>query len=179
MNPQHRFSPSAAAARSRQRGVYALEWAIIFPVFFMLLYAIISFGLAFLVRESMQWAAEDGARAALQYQPNREERKQHALQVVKNNLGWLPSGLKDSLNQGSNLRFMICSLNSSNQCTEDMSTNALPCDVDTGHSCMVQVDIKLPYAQHSFTPSLSLGVIEAAMPDLQAQAQILVDQKGF
>ena len=54
MNPQHRFSPSAAAAHSRQRGVYALEWAIIFPVFFMLLYAIISFGLAFLVRESMQ-----------------------------------------------------------------------------------------------------------------------------
>ena len=127
----------------------------------------------------MQWAAEDGVRAALQYQPNREDRKQRALSAVKANLDWLPSGLKTSLNQDSNLRFMICSLNDSNQCTEDMNTNALPCDVDTGNSCMVQVNIKLPYAQHSFTPSLSLGLIEAAMPDLQAQAQILVDQKGF
>lgn len=179
MSPQHRFSPPTATAHGRQRGVYALEWAIIFPVFFMLLYAIISFGLAFLVRESMQWAAEDGARAALQYQPNREERKQHALQVVKSNLGWLPSGLHTSLDQNSNLRFMICPLNDSSHCTEDMNAASLPCDVDAGHSCMIQVHIKLPYAQHSFTPSLSLGVIEAAMPDLQAHAQILVDQKGF
>ena len=172
--PRHTTSDT----RRRQRGVYALEWAIIFPVFFMLLYGIISFGLTFLVRESMQWAIEDGARAALQHQSTREARKQRALEVVKGNLSWLPSSLQATLNQGNNLRFMICSLNSSN-CTEDMSPSSLQCDIDTGHPCMVHVHIKLPYAQHSLTPSLSLGLIEATMPNLQAQAQILVDQKGF
>lgn len=61
--PRHTTSDT----RRRQRGVYALEWAIIFPVFFMLLYGIISYGLTMLVRESMQHAAEEGARAALRY----------------------------------------------------------------------------------------------------------------
>ena len=67
--------PRTTSTAHRQRGVYALEWAVIFVVFFMLLYAIISFGLAFLVRQSMQWAVEDGARAALQLQRSRQLRK--------------------------------------------------------------------------------------------------------
>ena len=64
---QPRAHRSHRSASLRQRGVYALEWAIIFPVFFALLYACISYGLAFLVRESMQAAAEDAARATLRY----------------------------------------------------------------------------------------------------------------
>ena len=70
--------PASLAVRGRQRGVYALEWAIIFPVFFMLLYATLNFGLTFLVRESMQWSAEDGARAFLRYQPARSARMTEA-----------------------------------------------------------------------------------------------------
>lgn len=69
-----RTSGRTAAAPRRQRGVYALEWALVFIVFFMLLYAILGFGLGFLVRESMQWAVEDGARAALQFQTSRAAR---------------------------------------------------------------------------------------------------------
>ena len=46
---QPRAHRSHRSASLRQRGVYALEWAIIFPVFFALLYACISYGLAFLV----------------------------------------------------------------------------------------------------------------------------------
>ena len=45
---QPRAHRSHRSASLRQRGVYALEWAIIFPVFFALLYACISYGLAFL-----------------------------------------------------------------------------------------------------------------------------------
>ncbi len=158
--------------RRRQRGVYALEWAIVFIVFFMLLYAIISFGLGFLVRESMQWAVEDGARAALQYQPSREDRQARALAVVKNNLDWLPAELKATIN--SNFSFMVCELNNSANCPAN-----LVCDLDKNAPCMVQIRLTLPYAEHAFTPSLTLGLMEIAMPDLQAQAQIQVDQKGF
>src|SRR5256885_204676 len=82
------------SASLRQRGVYALEWAIIFPVFFALLYACISYGLAFLVRESMQAAAEDAARATLRYQTSRSARLDAARSLVQQRLDWLPADLQ-------------------------------------------------------------------------------------
>lgn len=169
---------ASAGQRQRQRGVYALEWAIIFSAFFMLLYAIVSFGLGFLVRESMQWAVEDGARAALRYQENREIRKQEALQVIKNNLSWLPGPLTNTISQQGNFSFKICRLDTE-QCTEDMAAQAMECDANRRLPCMVQVSLSLPYAQHAFTPSLSMGLMELAVPNLQAQSQILVDQARF
>ena len=169
----------AAAARRRQRGVYALELALVFMVFFMMMYAIISFGLGFLVRESMQWAVEDGARAALQHQPKREARKQRAKEVVQNNLSWLPAELQASINQDDNFSFKICRMNDSTDCTDDMSAGAMKCDLDANLGCVLQMQLKLPYARHSFTPSITMGLMELAMPDLTATAQIFVDQKEF
>ena len=168
-----------SAPPSRQRGVYALEWALVFVFFFMLLYAILSFGLGFLVRESMQWATEDGARAALQFRVDRQERRERAREAVRNNLAWLPAPLVASINSNDNFSFMICRLNDSASCTTDMAPEAMACDVDRNNPCMLQVRLRLPYAQHALTPSLTLGLLEVAMPDLQAQAQIVVDQKGF
>ena len=172
-------SPASLAARGRQRGIYALEWAIIFPVFFLLLYATLSFGLTFLVRQSMQWAVEDGARAALQHQATREQRMQRALQVAQSNLSWLINEKRPGLVADTKFSFKVCRLGDSSICTTDMSPGTMPCDVDKGQPCMVQLHIDLPYAKYSFTPSLSLGLMEASMPNLQAQAHILVDQKGF
>ncbi|MNF14634.1 hypothetical protein D3C80_2169300 [compost metagenome] len=60
-----------------------------------------------------------------------------------------------------------------------MAAGAMLCDIDKNIPCMLQVRLKLPYAQHAFTPSLTLGLLEVAMPDLEAQAQIVIDQKGF
>lgn len=174
-----RPSKRTAAAPRRQRGVYALEWALVFIVFFMLLYAILSFGLGFLVRESMQWAAEDGARAALQHKDSREARKTHARAVIRSNLNWLPAELLATMDSSDNFSFKICRLNSNASCTADMTPEAMLCDIDKNNPCMLQVRLKLPYAQHAFTPSLTLGLLEIAMPDLEAKAQIVVDQKGF
>ncbi|MNY54626.1 hypothetical protein D3C86_1905210 [compost metagenome] len=74
---------------------------------------------------------------------------------------------------------MVCRLNDSASCTTSMAPEALECDIDRNAPCMLQVRLTLPYAQHSLTPSLTLGLMEFALPDLQAQAQLLVDQKGF
>ena len=176
--PRIHSRQASAGQRQRQRGVYALEWAIIFSAFFMLLYAIVSFGLGFLVRESMQGAGEDGARASLRYQENREIRKQEALQVIKNNLSWLPATLVNTISQQGNFSFKICRLDT-DQCTEDTSAQAIECDAERRLPCMVQVRLSLPYARHAFTPSLSMGLMEIALPDLQAESQILVDQARF
>ena len=176
--PIHSLRRIARSAQ-HQRGVYALEWAVIFVVFFMLLYAIISFGLAFLVRQSMQWAVEDGARAALQQQTSRQIRKEKAQSVIANNLAWLPGPLRTSIQQSDNFSFKVCKLGNVSSCTEDMSASALICDVPATTVCMIQVQLKLAYAKHSFTPSITMGLMELAMPNLQANAQIVVDQRGF
>jgi len=56
--------PGAAA----QRGVYAIEFAFVFLLFFALLYAILCWGILMTLRVGLQNAAEDGARAALRFQ---------------------------------------------------------------------------------------------------------------
>ena len=49
----------------RQRGATAVEFAIIFPLFFVICYAIICFGMIFVIQQSLTFAASEGARAAL------------------------------------------------------------------------------------------------------------------
>lgn len=60
-----RMRRSGAAA---QRGVYAIEFAFVFLLFFAVLYAILCWGILTTLRIGLQNAAEDGARAALRYQ---------------------------------------------------------------------------------------------------------------
>ena len=54
--------------RKRQRGASAVEFALVFPLFFMIFYAIVTFSLLFVAQQSLTLAAEEGARAALNYQ---------------------------------------------------------------------------------------------------------------
>lgn len=49
----------------RQRGAYALEFALVFPLLFILIYALLTFGLIMTAQQSLNYAAESGARAAL------------------------------------------------------------------------------------------------------------------
>lgn len=59
----------ADAARARaSRGVAAIEFVMVFPLFFTLLYGIVTFSLIFVAEQNLTLAAEEGARAALNYQ---------------------------------------------------------------------------------------------------------------
>ncbi len=53
-----------------QRGATAVEFALVFPLFFMILYAIITFSLILVAQQNLTMAAEEGARAALNWQSN-------------------------------------------------------------------------------------------------------------
>ncbi|RMX06318.1 pilus assembly protein [Corticibacter populi] len=159
-------------ARGRQRGVYALEWAIIFPVFFMLLYAIISYGLAFLVRESMQFAAEDGARAVLRYQSDRNARLDTARAVVISRLGWLPDALRPTTDT---ISVNICHVGNAASCAP-----SLTCGTTIAERCMVQLDFSIAYGSAPLVPGLSLLDMDILNPaTLSASASILVDRGGF
>ncbi|AIO42601.1 pilus assembly protein TadE [Burkholderia latens] len=60
---QARQSP----AWRRQRGAAAIEFAFVFPLFFLIFYAIVTFGMIFIIQQSLTFAATEGARAALNY----------------------------------------------------------------------------------------------------------------
>jgi Flp pilus assembly protein TadG len=49
------------------RGVAAVEFAIVFPLFFLIFYAIVSYGLIFVAQQLLTLAAENGAHAALAF----------------------------------------------------------------------------------------------------------------
>jgi hypothetical protein len=49
----------------RQKGVVAIEFVFIFPVFFIMCYAIIVYGLAFLLIQNFTYSSEEVLRAAL------------------------------------------------------------------------------------------------------------------
>ncbi|MGI4861533.1 MAG: TadE/TadG family type IV pilus assembly protein [Janthinobacterium lividum] len=66
-----RRAPARAArtqpARAAQRGTAAIEFALVFPTVFLLVYGLITYGLILLAQQSLQFAVAEGARAALRY----------------------------------------------------------------------------------------------------------------
>ena len=78
MNPLARhisMRPHESRGRHRsrrscwQRGTAAVEFVLVFPLFFAVLYGIVTFSLIFVAQQNLTLAAEEGARAALNYQP--------------------------------------------------------------------------------------------------------------
>nr|WP_246270643.1 TadE/TadG family type IV pilus assembly protein [Paraburkholderia solisilvae] len=57
-----------ACASRGERGATAVEFALLFPLFFIIFYAIVTFSLIFVAQQSLTLAAEEGARAALNFQ---------------------------------------------------------------------------------------------------------------
>ena len=172
--------PRLAAAHGRQRGIYALEWAIIFPVFFMLLYAIVSFGLSFLVRESMQFAVEEGARAALRYPVGQSsatwvDKKNAALASIQRSLEWLPTPIRPD---ETNVKFTVCRLNDieSSACTYSTPLQAnLICDIST--PCLVLISYAITdYQKHAIAPGIpGLGLVLPST--LRASSSLLIDRR--
>ena len=50
-----------------RKGVVAVEFAIVFPIFFLIFYAIVTYGLIFAAQQTLTLAAAEGARAAVRY----------------------------------------------------------------------------------------------------------------
>lgn len=177
-----RPSRHRAPPRRLQRGVYALEWAIIFPVFFLLLYGIICYGLTFLVRESMQYAVEEGARAALRYPstatlagapaPTWDHRSTEARQAASQALSWLPAGMRPDAND---ITFTVCPVSDAGCSAQTPLNTALVCDMNT--PCLVLVSYAVAdYRGNAIAPAIpGLGLILPSA--LEASASILIDRR--
>ncbi|MDN0085049.1 pilus assembly protein [Crenobacter sp. SG2305] len=136
-------SKTLPATRRACRGASAIEFALVFPVFFTIFYGIVSYGLILAAQQSLTLAAEEGGRAALKYQPAASQtaaltaRAAAACQSAQSIIGWLP---KSYLAGG---------------CVSVVA----PCDYDGTLQC-IKVTLNYNYAQNPLVPPLPLlGVI--------------------
>ncbi len=87
-------SRSRLSCRSRLHdcdGAAAVEFALVFLIFFTLFYGIVAYGLAFTIKQTLTMAAEEGARAAVQNAPNVATRLARANETASGLLSWLPA----------------------------------------------------------------------------------------
>ncbi|KQX88973.1 TadE/TadG family type IV pilus assembly protein [Variovorax sp. Root473] len=62
LNTRPRLSPNTGR---RQRGIAAIEFALVFLLLFIAMYGVATFGAIFYTQQAISRAAEDGARAAM------------------------------------------------------------------------------------------------------------------
>ncbi|MFL9988967.1 TadE/TadG family type IV pilus assembly protein [Paraburkholderia sediminicola] len=121
---------------SRQLGASAVEFALVFPLFFMIFYAIVTFSMIFVVQQGLTLAAEEGARAALNYQlaPNINtalgKRTAFACQVATGLTTWLETKV-------------------------DCSSDWAPCAYDATMAC-VTVTLTYDYKDRPLVPPMPL-----------------------
>ncbi len=89
-----RIAWDASGPRSG-RGSTAVEFAVLFPLFFIIFYAIVTFSLIFVAQQNLTFAAEEGARVALNFLPASDlpdalkKRKEAACTAALSVSGWL------------------------------------------------------------------------------------------
>ncbi|MGQ0529070.1 MAG: TadE/TadG family type IV pilus assembly protein [Panacagrimonas sp.] len=169
----------------QQGGAYAVEYAIVFPIFFMLLYGTLAYGTIFTMRLGLQHAAEEGARAALRYQPQPADAEPDAPLIpqitLRENAAEVVARVRASwINDLGTLDVKkdICPTTPGTDCLPPSGTllnDNLDCG-DTG--CQVIVTVTYPYSTHPVFPSIpGFGLL---FPEqLQGRARALIDGRAL
>src|SRR4051794_20844099 len=89
-------------ARRDQKGVALLEFALVAPIFFFILYGLVVFGMALALKQGVTNAAAEAARSTIGVTDNPattgvDERIQNAHDVAVGRLGWLTTSQKAAL----------------------------------------------------------------------------------
>jgi Flp pilus assembly protein TadG len=142
-----------------QRGSTAVEFAIVFPLFFLVFYAIVTYSMIFVAQQSLTLAASEGARAALRFQSNATSaasalalRASAACTTATGLVNWLAS---------------------STPCTATYA----PCTFDATMQC-VNVALNYNYASQPLVPSLPL--IGLPLPaNLAASAMVQLNPENL
>ncbi|HEY1997374.1 TadE family protein [Paraburkholderia sp.] len=147
-----------ARPRRTERGSAAVEFVVVFPAFFMILYAIVTYSLIFVAQQNLTLAAEEGARAALNYQ-----------QAASPGAA-LGARASAACTAASN---MVASLVSKAQCT----TTATSCSYDATMKC-VNVTLTYDYSNNPLIPALPLWGL--ALPaSLQSSAMVQLNPENI
>jgi Flp pilus assembly protein TadG len=119
------------ARLQREDGVAAVEFAIVSMVFLLFLYGIITYGFIFGLDQSMNHAAEEGARAAIS-KTTEAAAITHAHDTALDRLSWLGSRIQSS----------------------DIVATVADCANDTSVRC-ITVTITYPWSTRPIVPRLA------------------------
>lgn len=149
---------SRMRASARDLGSAAVEFALVFPLLFLVLYGIVTYSVVFVAQQSLTLAAEEGARAALVYRGAESvagalaARSSNACNVAHQTTGWLSAYA---------------------QC----AAQAQSCSYDSTMAC-VQVTLTYDYADHPLVPTLPL--LSLALPQtLSSVATVQLDPENL
>ena len=152
------MKPHAHHRQRTARGSMAVEFAVVFPLLFTMLYAIVTYSLIFAAQQSLTLAAEEGARAALHYQSASSAaaalaaRGQTACSVANNVSGWLAGKANCTATS------QACAYNAAMDC--------------------VQVKLTYSYANNPLIPTLPL--LNLALPAaLTSTATVQIDPENL
>jgi Flp pilus assembly protein TadG len=135
-----------------ERGTVAIEFALVFPLFMLLLYGLVTYGLIFGVQHAMTAAAENGARAALACDPADADNHaqcvvERARNAVSASLAWMPAARRAHVLGPDNSRVEV--------------------ELGTDPTAGGRLQVRLRYAnypENPLTPVLSLPLIGAVPP---------------
>lgn len=156
MNVRTRFVPVQRGRSIRiQRGVAAIEFALVFSVLVLVLYGVATFGAVLYIQQAIARAAEDGARVA-SMRPTSTALQQNIIDVVR-----------DSLSES----LVVPSLqNASAASRRTWIANNVSVTVDLPGTQVV-VKVKYPYSANRLLPTIPLIDTSRWMPgELKTQA---------
>lgn len=135
------------AKKRRQTGAAAIEFALVFVIFFMVFYGIVVYGMVFAIRHSMMQAANEGTRAAVQDVGGLSARIDLATATASEALAWM----------GDNAPTPV--------------VDSAPCS-STPYTCF-KVSLVYDYAANPIVPPLpALGIIVPDTLTVEATVQL-------
>lgn len=167
-----------------QRGAHAMEYALVFPVFFALLYGTILYGMVFTTRLSLQHASEEGARAALRYQTpaagftQLQLRIAEATRIAATQTAWLNGFQAPQICAYVCLAGIPCPAAAAVPPATCSTQTAPACGEDLSTSCQIVVTVTYPYSTRPIIPGLpGFGVLVPT--SLQGRAHALLDGRSL
>lgn len=136
------------SAKRVQGGAVVIEFALVFVLFFMVMYGIVAYGMIFALKHSLIQAANEGARAAVKDVGGVTQRLALARTVAAENIAWLGDRAPEP-----------------KVTAENCATTPYVC---------VKVELVYDYARNPLVPALpALGIV---LPEsLQGQASVQLD----
>lgn len=120
--------PSYPTQRGRrQSGAAAVEFALVFPLLFLLIYGMLVYSYLFVLQQSLVFAAQEAAEAVVQLDPETgtdTQRTQRAQQMAVRILSWLPESQRSRVlgdNNGGAVSVTLCELGQVSPCPTDSS----------------------------------------------------------
>lgn len=102
---------SAAVTPFRQGGASAIEFALVFPLFFLLFYGLVSWGLILTLQHGLNYAAQSAARAALAADPMAAGYEARVVTLARDAagmvLGWMPESWRQRVLGADNSQVQV------------------------------------------------------------------------